>query len=63
MNAKRVAALLREIGALQLELADAIEAEPAKRKRAKAVVAPEVEPTQEAKDAARRALRRAGVAA
>jgi hypothetical protein len=56
MNPKRIAALLRE-------LADAFEAEEPKRKRAKRVAAPEVEPTQEAKDAARRALRKAGFAA
>jgi hypothetical protein len=56
VNVKRVAALLRE-------LADAIEQEAPKRKRRKRIEAPAVEPTAEAKDAARRALRKAGVAA
>jgi hypothetical protein len=56
VNARRIAALLRE-------LADAFEQEEPKRKRKKHIAAPDVEPTKEAKDAAQRALRKAGVAA
>lgn len=56
MNAKRIAALFRE-------LADAFEQPEPKRKRKKHIAAPDVEPTKEAKDAAQRALRKAGVAA
>lgn len=56
MNPARIASLLRE-------LADAIEAPEPKRKRQKRIRPPEVEPTQDAKDRAQRALRKAGVAA
>lgn len=63
MNVKRVAALHREIAALHAELAAALEEQPPKRERKKLVTPPEVEVTEQAKDGARRALRRAGVAA
>lgn len=63
MNLQRVAKLMREIGSLQLELADAIEQPEPKRKRQKKIRPPEVEPSQEAKDRAQRALRKAGYAA
>lgn len=53
---QRIASLLRE-------LADAIERPEPKRKRKKVVTAPDVEPTKEAKEAATRALRKAGFAA
>lgn len=57
MNPKRVAALLRE-------LADAIEqTEPAKKSRRKHIVSPEVEPSAEMIERARRASRKGGVAA
>ena len=56
MDVRRVASLLREI-------ADAIEQEAPKRKSRKRVAAPDVEPTKEAKEAATRALRKAGFAA
>ena len=56
MNPRRIASLLRE-------LADAFEQEEPKRKRRKHVAPPDVEPTKEAKEAAQRALRKAGVAA
>lgn len=56
MNARRIASLLRE-------LADAFEQPEPKRKRRKHVAPPDVEPTKEAKEAAQRALRKAGVAA
>ncbi len=57
MNVRRVAALLRE-------LADAIEAPEPKRKATKPrVSAPATESTKEDKEAARRALRKAGFAA
>lgn len=63
MNAKRIASLLRQLSSLQAELADAFEQEAPKRTKKRKVAAPEGEVTQEAKDAARRALRKAGVAA
>ncbi len=53
MNAARIASLLRE-------LADAFEQVEPKRKRIKKVRPPEVEPTQEARDRALRALRKVG---
>ncbi len=57
MNAKRIAALLRE-------LAEAIETpEPVKKPRRKSITAPEVEPSAEMLERARRASRKGGVAA
>lgn len=57
MNIRRVAALLRE-------LADAIEQpEPAKKRKARKVDSPAGEPDKATSEAARRALRKAGVAA
>jgi hypothetical protein len=56
MNTRRIASLLRE-------LADAFEAVEPKRKAKKRIAAPDVEPTKEAKEAAQRALRKAGFAA
>ncbi len=70
MNAKRVASLIREIAerrraliALELELADAIEQEEPKRVKKRKVAPATGEVSQAEKDAARRALRKAGVAA
>lgn len=56
MNPARIASLLRE-------LADAIEAPEVKRKVRRKVKAPETTVNDEAIDKARRALRKAGVAA
>jgi hypothetical protein len=56
VNHARVASLLRE-------LADAIEAPEVKRKVRRKVKAPETESSPEAQERARRALRKAGVAA
>lgn len=56
MNVQRVASLLRE-------LADAIEAPEVKRKVRRKVKAPLAESSPEAQERARRALRKAGVAA
>jgi len=63
MNTRRIAGLFRQLGSLHMEIAAAIEHVEPKRKRRKHVAAPEVEVSAEAKDAARRALRKAGVAA
>lgn len=63
MNAPRAISLIRQICALGLELVDALEQPEPKRKRRKHVAPPDVEPTKEAKEAAQRALRKAGVAA
>lgn len=64
MNAKRIAALMRHIGTLQLELADAFEqVEPAKKRKAPKLEAPTAQPEKEMSEEARRALRKAGFAA
>jgi 3-oxoacyl-[acyl-carrier-protein] synthase III len=54
---------IRQVAALLRELADAIEQEEPKRPRKRRVDAPAVEVSAEATEAARRALRKAGVAA
>lgn len=63
MNARRIAAILREIAALQVELADAYEQAEPKRARRVKVQPPEAPVSDAARDAARRAARKAGVAA
>lgn len=63
MNAKRIASLLRQIGSLQLELADAYEQTEPKRKTSRKVEAPATEQDKATTEAARRALRKAGFAA
>lgn len=62
MNAHRIASLLRQIGSLQMELADAYEHVEPKRKRVKQIAAPAVEPSKEAQERAARALRKVGAA-
>lgn len=62
MNARRIASLLRQLGTLNLELADAFEQVEPKRKRVRNIAAPANEPTQEAKERAMRALRKVGAA-
>jgi hypothetical protein len=64
VNAKRIASLLRHIGSLQIELADAFEQvdEPKKRKAPK-LEAPTTEPDKATLEEARRALKKAGFAA
>jgi hypothetical protein len=64
MNARRIASLLRHIGSLQIELADAFEQveEPKKRKTPK-LEAPATAPDQATLEEARRALKKAGFAA
>lgn len=63
MNSRRIAAIHRELASLHVELADAYEQTEPKRKRQTKVLPPETTPSEQAKDQARRALRKAGVAA
>lgn len=70
MNQRRVVGILQElaqaearVSALHAELADAFAAEEPKKKRQTKTALPKTEVSDEAKDAARRALRRAGVVA
>ncbi len=64
MNAKRIASLHRQLASLHAELADAYEQrEPETKPRRTAVVAPGAEVSPQAEAAARRALRKQGVAA
>lgn len=63
MNPKRIAQLLRERAALDIELADAFEEEERKAPRKRPTPEPTMQPSQEALDRMRRTLRRKGVAA
>lgn len=63
MNAKRIAALLRHIGSLQIELADAFEQVETPKRKAPKIEAPSTEPDKETLELARRALKKAGFAA
>lgn len=63
MNPKRIAQLLRERAALDLELASAFEEDERKVPRKRPTPEPTVQPSQEAIDTLRRKLRRKGIAA
>ncbi len=63
MNVKRIAALLRHIGSLQIELADAFEQVDVPKRKAPKLEAPTTEPDKATLEEARRALKRAGFAA
>lgn len=63
MNSKRVSSLTRQIGALFIELADALDEQPQKRARKVALPEPKAQPSAEAVEKMGRAMRRAGVAA
>lgn len=61
MNIKRIAKLLRERAALDLELAEAFEEEERKPKRKRPTPPPTLQPSQEVIDQVRRTLRKKGV--
>jgi hypothetical protein len=64
MNPKRIAKLLRERAALDIELADAFEEEEERKvPRKRPISEPTMQPSQEAIDKMRLTLRRKGVAA
>lgn len=63
MNPKRIAKLLRERAALDLELAEAFEEEERTVQRKRPTPEPTMQPSQEAIDKMRRTLRKKGVAA
>lgn len=63
MNPRRIAQLLRERAALDLELAEAFEEEERTVQRKRPTAEPTVQPSQEAIDTLRRKLRRKGIAA
>lgn len=63
MNAKRLASIARQMGALWLEYADALEEQVPKRARRTQLAQPTSEPSKEALEKMGRSMRRAGVAA
>lgn len=63
VNPKRIAKLLRERAALDLELAEAFEEVEPRRPRKRPTPEPRVTPAQSTIDAVRRRLRSKGVAA
>ncbi len=63
MNPKRIAKLLRERAALDLELAEAFEEVEPKTPRKRPMVEPTIQPSQEVIDEVRRKMRRKGIAA
>lgn len=63
MNPTRIAKLLRERAAIDMELAEAFEEEERKAPRKRPTPEPTMQPSQEAVDKMRRTLRRKGVAA
>ena len=63
MNAARAASIARQIGALCLELAEAIEQTDAKPRRRPRSAMPATQPSPEAIERTRRSMRKQGVAA
>lgn len=70
MNQRRVVGILQElataharVGALQAELADAMAEQPTKKQRARKLVQPTAQPSDEAVRTMRRTLRQQGVRA